>query len=74
VGEIEDCDDDPPDEPPDEPEENAGDDEPEHLITIEYHEFIARFDLDKIPESIDRIIEVEVFDYLDPEFRFLLGI
>ena len=46
MGEIEDCDDDPPDEPPDEPEENAGDDEPEHLITIEYDEFITRFGLD----------------------------
>jgi hypothetical protein len=47
VGEIEDCDDDPPDEPPDEPEENAGvDDEPEYLITSEYDEFITRFDLD----------------------------
>jgi hypothetical protein len=46
VGEIEDCDDDPPDEPPDEPEENAGDDEPDHLTTIEDVEFITRFDID----------------------------
>ena len=45
--------------------------QPEYTITIEYDEFITRFDLDEILTSIDRIIEAEFLDYLDPEFHFL---
>jgi hypothetical protein len=69
---IEDDEEDGPEDPPDEPEdEMEGSEEPEYTITIEYDEFITRFDLDEILRSIDRIIEIEVFDYFDPEFRFL---
>jgi hypothetical protein len=67
----EDDEEDSPDDPPDEPEDDMeGSEEPEYTITIEYDEFLTRFDLDEILGSIDRIIEAEVFDYFDPEFRF----
>jgi len=46
-------------------------DDSEFSITIEYDGFITRFDLDEILVSIDRIIEIEILDYWDPEFRFL---
>ncbi len=47
-----------------------GSQDSEYTITIEYDEFITRFDLDEILTSIDRIIEVELLDYFDPEFRY----
>lgn len=42
----------------------------EYLITIDYDDFLTRFDLDEILSSIDRIIEDELFSELDPEFHF----
>jgi hypothetical protein len=37
-----------------------GSQDSEYTITIEYDEFITRFDLDEILTSIDRIIEVDL--------------
>ncbi|MDE3021006.1 MAG: hypothetical protein KGI54_04030 [Pseudomonadota bacterium] len=45
------------------------DDEPEYTITIEYDNFLTRFDLDEILSSIDRIIEDELFSRFNPEFH-----
>jgi hypothetical protein len=47
-----------------------GSEEPEFTITIEYDEFVTRFDFDEILRSIDRIIETELLDYFDPESYF----
>ncbi len=44
--------------------------DPQYTITIEYEDFVTRFDLDEILSSIDRIIEAELLDYFDPDFRF----
>jgi len=51
----------------------AIEDEPEYTITVEYDDFITRFDLDEILGSIDRIIEAEVLGALDRPLRFRLG-
>ncbi len=60
------------DDSPDEPEDEIGDpDEPEYTIVIDYEHFVTRFDLDEILGSIDRIIEAELLDYFDPEFRYI---
>ena len=57
---------------PDEPEDDMdGPDEPEYTIVIDYEDFITRLDLDEILGSIDRIIEAELLDYYDPEFRYI---
>jgi hypothetical protein len=44
---------------------------PEYSIVIEYDDFLTRFDLDEILSSIDKIIEEELLDYDDPDYRFL---
>jgi hypothetical protein len=49
--------------------EMQNEDNPEYSITIEYDDFLTRFDLDEILSSIDRIIEDELIFELDPEFR-----
>lgn len=51
--------------------ERAEGDDSEFSITIEYDGFVTRFDLDEILGAIDRIVEIEILDYWDPEFRFL---
>ncbi len=51
--------------------ESGSNDEAEFIITIEYDEFITRFDLDEILGSIDRIIEFEYLDHLGPDFWIL---
>lgn len=45
-------------------------DEPEYTITIEYDDFLTRFDLDEILASIDHIIETKLLDYYGPDFQF----
>ncbi len=57
-----------PNEPAD---QMSHEDDPEYVIEIEYSNFITRFDLDEIVESIDRIIETELFEAFNPEYRFL---
>jgi len=50
--------------PPGDAGPHVGEEEsPEYLITIEYDNFLTRFDLDEILKSIDRIIEWELLDY-----------
>ena len=44
---------------------------PEYTITIEYNDFLTRFDIDEILSSIDRIIEDELLSVLDPHYEFL---
>lgn len=43
---------------------------PEYTITIEYDDFLTRFDLDEILSSIDRIIEDELLSEVDHKFRY----
>jgi hypothetical protein len=59
-------------ESPDEPEgDMKNEEDPEYTITIEYKDFVTRFDLDEILSAIDRIIETEVLGYFDPDLRIL---
>ncbi|MBE1162795.1 hypothetical protein [Dyella acidiphila] len=46
------------------------DDAAEYSITIEFNDFITRFDLDEILASIDGLIEEELFDFFGPDFFF----
>lgn len=82
-------DDDDDDEDEDEDEEEEGHDvdstkppgekslkeesEPEYTITIEFDEFLTRFDLDDVLSAIDRIIEDELAARFDPDLDFWLA-